>query len=75
MTTWRVLIEFQETKIAYLAHTPTEGQMHGHDNDRIYTVHRSMAFDRNLQLFIDAATPDEAQSKAKELLLRYVEAS
>lgn len=75
MTTWRVLIFFGETKITYLVHIPTEEQQRGYHNDRIYRVHWSQAYDRELQLFTDAETPDDAKVKVKQLLLSYVEAS
>lgn len=75
MSVWRVLIHFDERNIAYLAHVPTEEQQRGYHNDRIYTVHWSVAFDRSLQVFTDAETADDAKAKVKQLLINYVEAS
>lgn len=72
MTTYRVIIQFQESRIAYMAHTPTEVQRRGYHNDRFYVSNR---WANELKLFTDAATPDEAVTKAKQLLLKFVEES
>lgn len=75
MNTWRVLIHFGETKITYLVHIPREVQQRGYHNDRVYRGHRSVMADNQLKIFTDAETADEAKAKAKQLLLKYVEAS
>lgn len=73
--TWRVLIQFQQTKVTYMVHVPSEVQQRGYHKDKLYTGDYYKRELHQLSMLTDAATADEAQSKAKQLLLEYVQVS
>lgn len=73
--TWCVLIHFEEEKVTYLVHIPTEEQQRGYHNDRLYPAGLYDFGFYHLKFFADTATPDEAKAKAKQLLLEYVQVS
>lgn len=70
---WRVLIHFQEKKVTYMAHIPTEVQQRGYHKDRLYPPDPYRFELHHLQLSVDAVTAREAEAKAKQLLLDYVQ--
>lgn len=73
LQTWCVLIHFEEKKVTYLVHTPTEEQQRGYHHDRLYPA---VLYDfglQHLKLFTAAVTADYAKFKAKQLLLEYVQ--
>lgn len=69
---WRVLIHFQETKVTYLVHIPTETQQRGYQLDKLYRANVHSLELHHLQLFTIALTASEAEEKAKQLLLEYI---
>jgi hypothetical protein len=73
--TWRVLIQFQEKKIAYMAHIPDEVQQRGYRKDRLYRNDPYYNHLHHLLILTAAASPDEAVLKAKQMLLAYVQES
>lgn len=75
MAAWRILIQFQEKKVSYLVHVPTEEQQRGYHKDRIYADNSFRYGANHLQLFIDATTPKDAKAKARQLLLEYIRES
>lgn len=70
---WRVLIHFEQTKVTFLVHVPTEEQQRGYHNDQLYTPDKYSFASYHLQLFTEAANGDEAKAKARQLLLAYVQ--
>ncbi len=70
---WRVLIRFEEKKVSYLVHTPTEEQQRGYRYDRLYLCPDWHRQSHHLMLFTDAPSATEAKAKARQLLLDYVQ--
>lgn len=75
LQTWCVLIHFEEDKVSYMVHTPTEEQQRGYHHDRLYPAGLYDFGFYHLKLFTAAVTADYAKFKAKQLLLAYITAA
>jgi hypothetical protein len=74
LSTWRVLIQFQETKLSYMVHRPSEEQQRGYHKDKLYPDITYAAI-YHLILLTDAIDEKRAKAKARQLLLEYVRES
>lgn len=75
MSLYCVVIHFTETKVTCMAFLPTEVQQRGYHRDTLYPADPRQWPTYELQFFTDAATFEEAEAKAKQALLQYVQDS
>lgn len=74
LQTWRVLIQFCDTKVTFMAHWPTEEQERGYHKDKLYPD-KTYYSSAHLVLLTDALDDKAAKAKARQLLLEYVRES
>lgn len=70
---WCVYVCFEQDKVSYMAHLPSEEQQRGYHEDRLYRIHWPETSIFDFKVFTNADSPDAAKSKVRQLLIDYVQ--